>query len=279
MSDEGVDSTFARYLEGIQLRLRAAEYIDTRGNRVEALLPEEVQALRSVADQWAAQREAKNVEIVVELGEMARKHVVVNFGILPLLEADGWEAKRGILHLACDGNAEARANMEFITLCILSPRVEFGTWEKVVGRFENGYRDVPLTGLWVIGDLDWSQTPVTGPILDQRRQGISRVRFSPACHKILLHQRGKDSIVSFPLGKSNCFVATAACGSSDAWEVLALRRFRDERLLESWLGRLAVAAYYRISPPLARGIERSPRLREWVRRALIQPLARRTMRS
>ena len=65
-----------------------------------------------------------------------------------------------------------------------------------------------------------------------------------------------------------CFVATAAYGCPDAPEVERLRRFRDQVLLKSTLGTLAVRAYYRLSPPVARLIAGRPRLRTAVRRAL-----------
>ncbi len=65
-----------------------------------------------------------------------------------------------------------------------------------------------------------------------------------------------------------CFVATAAYGCPDAPEVERLRRFRDEVLLKSTVGTLAVRAYYRLSPPVARLIAGRPRLRTAVRRAL-----------
>lgn len=263
-----------RFLAAIHERLRSAEHQDSRGRRIEALLPSEEAAILDAAAQWTARREDKNLELVLELDEGARKHVVAFFGLLPLLEAD-LEGRGGILYLACDGNGEAGAQLDFRAFPILSPQVAFGTWEQVVSRFENGYRPVPLAGLWVIGDLDWSGNPVEGPIGAQRREGLHRVRQSPACRKVLLHQRGKATLVPFPLKKGGCFIATAACGSADAWEVEALRGFRDRRLAPTRLGRLAVAGYYRLSPPLARWIEGRPRVRAWVRRWLIRPLARR----
>lgn len=68
-----------------------------------------------------------------------------------------------------------------------------------------------------------------------------------------------------PLQTRACFIATAAYGDADAPEVVALRRFRDERLLSNRLGTAFVRLYYRWSPPLARLIARKPALRAAVR--------------
>lgn len=58
-----------------------------------------------------------------------------------------------------------------------------------------------------------------------------------------------------------CFVADAAFSDQPyAVEPQLLRRFRDERLRKSALGRRLVGLYYRVSPPLARRISRHPRL-------------------
>lgn len=60
--------------------------------------------------------------------------------------------------------------------------------------------------------------------------------------------------------KAGCFVATAAFGDEDHEVVLALRRWRDERLLHSAPGRAFVRSYYEVSPGLARVVERSKAL-------------------
>lgn len=264
------------FLAAIHERLRMAEHRDSRGHPIEALLPAEEEAILDATAQWVARREDKNLELVLELDGEARKHVVAFFGLLPLLEAD-LTGGGGILYLASDGSGEAGAQLDYQAFPIFNPPVVFGTWEQVVPRYENGYKQVPLADLWVIGDLDWSGNPVGEPIAAQRRQGLDLVRRSPACRKVLLHQRGKATLVPFPLvppKQAGCFIATAACGSAEAWEVAALRSFRDRRLSMSALGRLAVEAYYRISPPLARWIEGRPGIRAWIRRRLIAPLAR-----
>ncbi len=50
---------------------------------------------------------------------------------------------------------------------------------------------------------------------------------------------------------SSCYIATAVYGNVDEPHVLALRRFRDDVLNRSRLGRRVSSAYYRLSPPLA----------------------------
>lgn len=68
-----------------------------------------------------------------------------------------------------------------------------------------------------------------------------------------------------------CFIATAAYGTPLAKELDALRAVRDRHLLTNPLGRLAVASYYALSPPVANAIASDERLRAGVR-TLLRPL-------
>ncbi len=68
-----------------------------------------------------------------------------------------------------------------------------------------------------------------------------------------------------------CFIATAAYGTPMAAELDALRALRDRALLTNPLGRLAVAGYYALSPPVAHAIASDERLRAGVR-ALLRPV-------
>lgn len=65
-----------------------------------------------------------------------------------------------------------------------------------------------------------------------------------------------------------CFVATAAYGSPVHEDLDVFRRFRDEALLTSALGRHAVELYYRTSPGLADFVARHESLRDLMRGAL-----------
>ena len=77
----------------------------------------------------------------------------------------------------------------------------------------------------------------------------------------------------YDVGSSKCFIATAACGSADSPDVLALREFRDRVLQSRLAGRSLIAFYYRISPRIADWISRRDRIRLWVRRFIVAPAA------
>ena len=72
---------------------------------------------------------------------------------------------------------------------------------------------------------------------------------------------------------SKCFIASAVCGEESA-EVLTLRAFRDRVMMGSRAGRVLALAYYRLSPPVADGLRRMPRLRRVVRAVLVRPLVK-----
>ena len=70
------------------------------------------------------------------------------------------------------------------------------------------------------------------------------------------------------LDDKNCFIATAAFGSSMEKDVQVLRSFRDEFLKTHWLGRVFVKQYYKLSPDLANWIAENEVARSVVRAAL-----------
>ena len=69
-----------------------------------------------------------------------------------------------------------------------------------------------------------------------------------------------------------CFIATAAYGTSSAEEIDVLRSFRDRVLARSDAGRDLIAFYYAASPPLAELIARHEVLRLLVRECVVDPV-------
>jgi len=74
--------------------------------------------------------------------------------------------------------------------------------------------------------------------------------------------------------KEGCFVATACYGNYNATEVLVLRAYRDEMLLTNWLGTIFVKFYYLVSPPLAKQIEKSDKVKNLIKQYLLSPIVR-----
>ncbi len=70
---------------------------------------------------------------------------------------------------------------------------------------------------------------------------------------------------------SDCFIATAACGTACAPDVVRLREFRDKVLKATWAGRTLMHAYERVSPALAERIRRSSTARVAVRNWIVTP--------
>jgi len=70
---------------------------------------------------------------------------------------------------------------------------------------------------------------------------------------------------------STCFIATAACGSANAEDVIYLREFRDTVLNSTHIGRSIIKAYEHTSPPIADIIKQSSLARKVVRTVIISP--------
>lgn len=71
--------------------------------------------------------------------------------------------------------------------------------------------------------------------------------------------------------KGGCFIATAVYESYDAPEVLVLRKFRDEILLNSVLGKLFVKFYYLASPPFSRYLKSTKLLKRFIKNKILTP--------
>jgi hypothetical protein len=70
-----------------------------------------------------------------------------------------------------------------------------------------------------------------------------------------------------------CFVATAVYSPKEMTKVDVLRKYRDEVLIQSIVGRVFVAFYYTVSPGIARVIAKSQILKSTIR-VLLEPIVK-----
>jgi hypothetical protein len=94
----------------------------------------------------------------------------------------------------------------------------------------------------------------------------------------LLHHTGAcNPLPDAPPPKSDCFIATAAYGSTIEDEVEFLRRFRDDLLMKTRSGaqffqHFYDQYYYQFSPPIADQMRADPEMAAQVRFALVEPI-------
>ena len=98
---------------------------------------------------------------------------------------------------------------------------------------------------------------------------LSRSAVQPQSDQSNTYERNRRSErTSVPQQKEGCYIATAVYGSYDAPEVMVLRRFRDETLRKSALGRWFIRVYYRLSPAVAKKLRKAKRVNGIVKRCL-----------
>jgi uncharacterized CHY-type Zn-finger protein len=93
------------------------------------------------------------------------------------------------------------------------------------------------------------------------------------CAKGMIHKgkyvtvcgRCRNKFTWSPYKDNSCFIATAAYGTPLAPEIQVLRNWRDNSLIKTKHGRLFVDAYYRISPTIAKNIEKSEKKKTYTR--------------
>lgn len=81
-------------------------------------------------------------------------------------------------------------------------------------------------------------------------------------------RRAESNPVSEKSKKEGCYIATAVYGSYDAPEVMVLRRFRDENLQQTALGRWFIRTYYKYSPAVAEKLRDATHLNSAMRKIL-----------
>ncbi|MDD5021872.1 MAG: tetratricopeptide repeat protein [Endomicrobiaceae bacterium] len=73
---------------------------------------------------------------------------------------------------------------------------------------------------------------------------------------------------------SGCFVATACFGNYSAPEVMVLRKFRDECLVNSKVGRIFINYYYKFGPSVANLLNQHDWMKILVRKLVLHPIVK-----
>jgi hypothetical protein len=74
--------------------------------------------------------------------------------------------------------------------------------------------------------------------------------------------------------KRPCYIATACYGDAEHSDVVTLRAFRDKTLRRSVPGWMFICIYEYLSPPLAARLGPHPKVSNWIRRRVLEPIAR-----
>ena len=166
------------------------------------------------------------------------------------------------------------------------PRYAFASYKFLPGASAPADLTLTIPGVPSGIDLVALKTSTTGTVQEfalERATGTITVPSFNAADtaevQLVISNSARESAVVPPPAPSSggggggggCFIATAAYGSYLHPKVAELRSFRDRYLLTNAPGRLFVALYYRVSPPLARVIAEHDLLRA-AARGLLVPL-------
>ena len=282
-SEEFIRSVEERFreLNRILTEQGMGQLTERNGRPITSLRPSELLAFHALTAQMAQQKDKPAYEIALELEEDARKSVFIFFVLLPIFRSI---TSSSMIYVAVDDmhgpklecmNYFIRDQVEFVELLNLTQALDYGRFESL------------LKGRVVLADVE-SDFAIPKPgnpnisysYLEDKQAKLMRtinaILGRTGYHKIIIFQKGTKSLISYPpqfIRGSKCFIATAACATPDAWEVGALRAFRDETLLRSMWGRLFNRCYCLLSPPLARWIANSRSRQQMVRRFFVTPLA------
>lgn len=108
------------------------------------------------------------------------------------------------------------------------------------------------------------------------REGIEPVGHCVVCQTPVFlcekhKKRVEDDEVYCREHETECFIATAVIGTPLHPKIDLLREFRDEWLSSRLIGRIAIRAYYDVSPPIARRAKRNDRIRMVLQHLIVEP--------
>jgi hypothetical protein len=81
-----------------------------------------------------------------------------------------------------------------------------------------------------------------------------------------------------PQTKSGCYIATVCYGDEFAPEVVTLKKYRDENLSKSVIGRILIKFYYTFSPSVSEKLKNMPALNNLIKERLLDRIVKRLER-
>lgn len=103
----------------------------------------------------------------------------------------------------------------------------------------------------------------------QKTMHVSKEEATEYVEKFIVEHNLSDNV-----RRKGCFIATACFGDYNAPEVSVLRRYRDETLETTGLGRALTRIYYFISPTIANAISKSDFAKKQIRTLFLNPIVK-----
>jgi len=116
-------------------------------------------------------------------------------------------------------------------------------------------------------ELDGGDSPFSAECAKQ----LHLLEQTPSPTRAAAERMRQSSSGSTEKKSGGCFIATAACGTPFAPEVVVLSEFRDNVLARSGAGRAFISTYYAFSPPIASLIGRNDLLRLIAMNLIVRP--------
>lgn len=143
---------------------------------------------------------------------------------------------------------------------------QVGTLTRIDKHPEDGSTMYLISGEGLGGAID----PNTGEPIPGNNTWVGTYMVEPATPASMVEP-------TTPTKKTGCFIATACYGCYHHPEVMILRQFRDQVLLNSKIGKSFISFYYTVSPPAADFIANRDTLKKILKSLLFAPVVKLVM--
>jgi hypothetical protein len=112
--------------------------------------------------------------------------------------------------------------------------------------------------------------------------GSNRVYASHEGYEIMQREDNEEfeKVMGYPKPQRNnpmrssrgCYIATVCYQSETAPEVIQLKKFRDDTLINFWFGRLFISTYYLFSPKISEYLKNKPKINTIIRKTVLDKI-------